>query len=88
SPYGHFITYYDYTLKQWVNRRDTVRQIIRKFNIKDNLVRKFYKCRKGKIWLATVKAGLGEWNKESGPHINYYQNIPGDKTTIGNNNIY
>ncbi len=88
SPYGHFITYYDYTLKQWINRRDTVRQIIRKFNIKDNLVRKFYKCRKGKIWLATVKAGLGEWNKESGPHINYYQNIPGDKRTIGNNNVY
>lgn len=87
-PYGHFIAYYDYTTKKWINRRDTTESIIRKFNIKDNLVRKFYKSKNGTIWVATAKAGLGEWNKGKDPKIFYYHNIPGDNNTIGNNNIF
>lgn len=88
SPYGHFIAYYDYVLKQWVNRRDTTRNIIQRFNLKDNLVRKFYKSRNGAIWIATVKAGLGEWNKNSSGKIVYYHNIPGDPASLGNNHVY
>ena len=68
SPYGHFLTYYDFILQQWVSRQDSVRQIIKNFNIKDNLIRKFFKARNGKIWMATSKAGLGEWVKNSVSH--------------------
>lgn len=88
APYGHFLAYYDYTLKKWVNRRDSTETIIQKFNIKDNLIRKFYRSRNGTIWLATAKAGLGEWNKNKDLKIQYYQNIPGKPDAIGNNNIY
>lgn len=88
SPFGHFITYYDFTTQQWVSRQDSVRQIVKNFNIKDNLVRKFYKDSRGRIWVATVKFGLGEWINHSRPSINYYSNIPGDNTSISNNNIY
>jgi ligand-binding sensor domain-containing protein/two-component sensor histidine kinase len=87
-PFGHFVAYYDYVLNQWVHRRDTVRNILKEFNIKDNLVRKFYKSRDGTIWVATVKAGLGEWNRSKDPKIAYHYNIPGKKTSIGNDNIY
>ena len=59
SPYGHYLTYYDFTLQQWVSRQDSVRQIIKKFNIKDNLVRKFFKAANGKIWIATAKVWPG-----------------------------
>jgi len=85
-PYGHYIAYYDYTLNQWVHRRDTVRQILQKWNVKDNLVRKFFRSKDGTVWVATVKAGLGEWRK--GQQIEYYCNIPGDNTTIRSDNIY
>ncbi|MBC7850551.1 MAG: histidine kinase [Chitinophagaceae bacterium] len=88
APYGHFISYYDYDLKQWVNRKDSVRQIIARFNIKDNLIRKFFKAKNGTIWIASAKAGLGEWRPNLNRPINYYSNIPGDGSTIGNNNIY
>lgn len=88
SPYGHYFTYYDFTLQQWVSRQDSVRQIVKKFNIKDNLVRKFFKAGNGKIWIATTKFGLGEWLNNSTPSLKYYYNIPGDNKSISNNNIY
>lgn len=88
SPYGHYITYYDFTLQQWVSRQDSIRQIIKKFNIKDNLVRKFFKAGNGKIWIATAKTGLGEWMTHSLPSIQYYYNVPGDNTSISNNHVY
>ena len=88
SPYGHYITYYDFTLQQWISRQDSIRQIIKKFNIKDNLVRKFFKASNGKIWIATAKTGLGEWINHSLPSIKYYYNVPGDNTTISNNHVY
>ncbi|MGZ8516862.1 MAG: sensor histidine kinase [Chitinophagaceae bacterium] len=88
SPYGHYLTYYDFTLQQWVSRQDSVRQIIKKFNLKDNLVRKFFRANNGKLWIATAKYGLGEWVKHSLPSIKYYYNVPGDETSISNNNVY
>ena len=88
SPYGHYLTYYDFTLQQWVSRQDSIKQIIKKFNIKDNLVRKFFKADNGKIWLATTKAGLGEWVRHSLPSIQYYYNIPGNDASISNNHVY
>ncbi|MEP7377503.1 MAG: two-component regulator propeller domain-containing protein, partial [Chitinophagaceae bacterium] len=88
SPYGHYLTYYDFTLQQWVSRLDSVRQIVKKFNIKDNLIRKFFKAANGKIWIATVKAGLGEWIKNSLPSLQYYYNMPGKDSVISTNHIY
>lgn len=88
SPYGHYLTYYDFALQQWVSRQDSIRQIIKNFNIKDNLIRKFFRTSSGKIWIATVKAGLGEWVKHSLPFIHYHTNIPGNDSSISNNHIY
>ena len=72
APYGHYLTYYDFTLQQWVTRLDSARQIVKNFNLKDNLIRKFFKAPDGKIWLATAKAGLGEWIKNPLPSVQYY----------------
>lgn len=84
-PFGHYIAYYDLFRKTWINRRDTSRNIIARLNIRDNLVRKFFKAANGQIWIATVKAGLGEW-KQSG--ITYYSHDPANNTSIGSNHIF
>jgi two-component sensor histidine kinase len=88
SPYGHYLAYYDFFMQQWVSRQDSIRQIIRKFNIRDNLIRKFYRSRNGTIWLATAKAGLGEWQRHSLPVIKYYNNMPGNDASITSNHVY
>ncbi|WP_336518310.1 sensor histidine kinase [Pollutibacter soli] len=87
-PYGHYLTYYDFTLKQWVNRQDSIRRIISRYNIRDNLLRKLYKTSDGKIWVATSKMGLGEWQRGVDPKFHYYINNPGDEKSISNNNVY
>jgi ligand-binding sensor domain-containing protein/two-component sensor histidine kinase len=88
SPYGHFLAYYDFLLHQWVSRQDSVRRIIRKYGIKDYLIRKLYKSSKGVIWLANTKAGLGEWDLRGGKQVKYYSNVPGRLESLGNNNVY
>jgi len=88
SPYGHYIAYYDLVEQRWVSRTDTVKKIISRFNLKDNLIRRFYKTSEGNIWLATGRFGLGEWIKHSLPQVNYLSNSPADASTIGNDNVY
>lgn len=88
SPYGHFLSYYDFTAKQWVSRLDSAKNIIRSFNIKDNLIHKLYKAPDGKIWLANTKEGLGEWTNNPTPKIVFYQNNPQQNTGISNNHVY
>jgi len=88
SPYGHYLAYYDFVLEQWVSRQDSIRQIIKKFNIKDNLIREFFKTSNGNIWMATTKSGLGEWARHSSPVVRYYNNIPGNDSSISNNHIF
>ncbi|MBC7829839.1 MAG: histidine kinase [Chitinophagaceae bacterium] len=88
SPYGHYLAYYDLTEKKWTSRMDSVQNIISNFNIKDNLIRKIYKTSSGKIWLATVKEGLGEWVKNSKPRIKYYKNDPFQKEVLSNNHVF
>ena len=88
SPYGHFLAYYDLVDKKWISRLDTIQNIIPTFNIKDNLIRKFYKSSTGKIWLANVKEGLGEWVKNSKPKIKYYKNDPIRNDVLSNNHVY
>ena len=88
SPYGHYLAYYDFVLEQWVSRQDSIRQIIKKFNIRDNLIREFFKTSNGNIWMATTKSGLGEWARHSSPVVRYYNNIPGNDSSISNNHIF
>jgi ligand-binding sensor domain-containing protein/anti-sigma regulatory factor (Ser/Thr protein kinase) len=88
SPYGHFIAYYDLVDKKWVSREDTAMKIIDRFNLRDNLVRKFYKTSKGQIWLATAKLGLGKWVTNSLPNVSYLVNDPGKPDGISNNDVF
>jgi len=88
SPYGHYLAYYDLTEKKWVSRLDSVQNIIRRFNLKDNLIRKIYKTSSGSIWLATVKEGLGKWVNHPTPKITYYKNDPGQKEGLSNNHVF
>jgi two-component sensor histidine kinase len=88
SPYGHFLAYYDLDKKHWVSRLDTTMKIRERFNITDNLIRKFYKTSSGKIWLANTKHGLGEWVTNSLPRINYHFNDPERDDGISNNHVY
>ena len=88
SPYGHFLAYYDLVEKKWVSRLDTTQNIIKNFNLQDNLIRKIYKTSSGKIWFATVVAGLGEWVKNSRPKLRYYTNNPSQQGGLSNNHIF
>lgn len=88
SPYGHYIAYYDLVAQRWVSRTDTVKKIIQRFNLKDNLIRRFYKTRGGDLWLATGKLGLGDWERAPSPRVSHLFNNPEDNTTIGNDNVY
>jgi ligand-binding sensor domain-containing protein len=88
SPYGHYITYYDLVQKQWTSRVDSVKKIVTRFNLKDNLIRKFYRSSDGHIWLATAKYGLGDWQQHTTPLINHLCNNPKVGKTISNDNVY
>lgn len=88
SPYGHFLAYYDLKQKSWISRLDYELNILQRFNITDNLVRKLIKARDGTVWLATVKSGLGEWKRRPLSPINYFSSRPGDPFSLSSNNIY
>ena len=64
------------------------KMIIESLNIQDNLIRKIYKTPSGKIWFATVVAGLGEWIKNSKPKIKYYNNDPTKQGVLSNNHVF
>ena len=86
SPYGHYLTYYDLAESKWVSRADSVKKILKKFNIKDNLVRKLYKDKKNNLWLATAKHGLGTWKPENAAR--YYQNDLQSNSSLTCNDIF
>lgn len=88
SPYGHYIAYYDLIEKKWISRTDSTKKIVRRFNLKDNLIRKFYKTSNGNLYLATGKYGLGCWHKFALPKVNHLCNNPTIKETISNDNVY
>ena len=88
SPYGHFLAYYDFNANKWVSRTDTVKKILQQFNLKDNLIRKFYRTRSNQLWLATGKMGLAEWTSHSLPTLRFSVNDPSVSGTISNNNVF
>lgn len=87
SPYGHYMTYYDLTDRKWISRVDSVKKIVRNLNIKDNLIKKFYKDKKGGLWLATERFGLGDWQQGTTP-IKYFTNDVGNNSSISSNDVY
>jgi len=86
-PYGHFLAYYDLTKQEWVSRLDSI-NIVQQFNLKDNLIRKFYKAANGSIWMATAKQGLGKWTKNSLPKVAYLAHNPAAASSLSNNDVY
>ena len=86
-PYGHFLAYYDLQKKRWVSRLDSL-NILEKFNLKDNLIRKLYQTKNGAVWMATGKEGLAAWTHNSLPKATYFKHNPKDPFSISNNNVY
>ncbi len=87
-PYGHFLVYYDFTEQRWVSRLDSTRQILKQYNLKDNLIRKIHRASNGMIWMATAKDGLGEWDFQNNQPAVFYRNDPAAKKTFSNNHVY
>ena len=88
SPYGHYLAYYDLIEERWISRTDTAKNIIERFNLQDNLIRKFYKSRDGTIWLAMAKYGLGEWHEGMNHFTKYRRNDPSADNSISNDNVF
>ncbi|MDF2193618.1 sensor histidine kinase [Paraflavitalea sp. CAU 1676] len=89
APYGHFITYYDLTDKRWVSRHDTVRNIIDSFRLGDNnLIRKIYKGRNGRLWLTSVSDGLGMNERNNIPAFRFFSNDSGSPEGISSNHVF
>jgi ligand-binding sensor domain-containing protein/two-component sensor histidine kinase len=88
APYGHFIAYYDLVDSKWVSRRDTVKNIIQRFPLTDNLIRKLYKTRDGQFWMTTVMKGLGMSSTHTYPKMQYFSSNPGKPGFITNDNVY
>lgn len=88
APYGHYITYYDLVDKKWISGTGSTRMLVTRLNVRDNLIRKFYRTKSGSLYLATAKYGLGHWQKLEVPKVNHLCNNPTVNTTISNDNVY
>jgi signal transduction histidine kinase/ligand-binding sensor domain-containing protein len=87
SPFGHFLAYYDLREQKWVSRSDTVKKILRRFDIRDNLIGKLYADKNGNTWLATYKAGLGNWKGGGALPIKYYSNDIKNKYSLSSDHV-
>jgi signal transduction histidine kinase/ligand-binding sensor domain-containing protein len=87
SPYGHFLSYYDLGKKKWVSRLDSM-NIVRRFNLKDNLIRKLYRTRSGELWMATARQGLALWEHHSQPKARFFNHDPANSSSIANNDVF
>jgi ligand-binding sensor domain-containing protein len=88
SPYGHYLAYYDLEEQKWISRLDTVRNIITRYNIRDNLIHKLYRSPSGKIWLAAANEGLGEWLTTRKTGSIFYTNDPARNEGLSNNHVF
>lgn len=88
SPFGHFLAYYDLREQRWISRSDTTKNILSRFDIRDNLIGKLYADQGGHTWLATYKAGLGNWagGRASLP-IKYYSNEVKNKYSLSSDHV-
>ena len=88
SPYGHYLAYYDLVDKRWISRTDSTKKIISTYNLKDNLVRKIYKDHNGRVCLATMRLGLGLWQKKASPFVQYTSNDGESEKSISSDNVF
>ncbi len=88
SPYGHFIAYYDLADRKWVSRADSAKNILSRFNVSDNLIRRIYKRRDGGIMMATRKFGLAVAPQAASPVFIYSQTNPTKPNSISDDNVY
>jgi ligand-binding sensor domain-containing protein/two-component sensor histidine kinase len=87
APYGHFFTFYDFTEQRWISRRDSVKKILTRYDIHDNLIRKIVKTNDGRLWFANAKTGLLFLHKNTTGNTSYINN-PTQKNSISNNNVF
>jgi signal transduction histidine kinase/ligand-binding sensor domain-containing protein len=89
APYGHFLAYYDLVEKRWISRRDSLKNVITRFNLQDNnLIRKLYKANDGRLWLTTTKHGLAVRSIKDSLTMQYHfsgSSKPGD---MASDNVY
>lgn len=89
APYGHFLAYYDLVEQRWISRLDSSKNVIDRFKLGDNnLIRKVYKTREGRLWLTTVTHGLGMRVKKDEPPVQFFYNDPATPGGISSNNVY
>lgn len=89
APYGHFIAYYDLVDKRWISRHDSLKNVIDRFKLGgNNLIRKVYKTRDGRLWLTTVTVGLGMRSKKDDPGIQFFKNDPAVPGSISSNHVF
>ncbi|MBC7936999.1 MAG: histidine kinase [Rhizobacter sp.] len=86
-PYGHYFAYYDLTDKKWISRKDTVKQLLKRYDLSDNLIRKIVKTSDGNLWLANAKHGLIMLDKNGGGNTTF-MNDPSLRASISNNNVF
>lgn len=88
SPYGHYLTYYDLTDQRWLSETSHRKELIKTFNLKDNLIRKLYKTKDGKIWVGTRMHGLGNWSPQESSGIKYLANNNSNGVRINTDDVF
>lgn len=89
TPLGHFVTYYDLVTQRWVSRQDEPATITNRFNLgNNNLVRKAFRSRDGRLWLATVSGGLGMDMLKDTLSFRFFSNNGGEAGRISSNYVY
>lgn len=87
-PYGHYLSYYDLVEKRWISRMDSVKRILEKYGMRDNLIRKVYRTETGEVWLAQAKSGLGKWKGSDFSRVTNFTNDPSSIHSISNNHVF
>ena len=89
SPYGHHFTCYDLVEKKWVCKIGCAKvDSIEQFTKGDDQIRKLYKDKRGSLWLATQKLGLGNCGRQSAGPIKYQGYDLSNNSSISNNDVY
>lgn len=89
APYGHYLAYYDLVEQRWISRRDSLKNVIKRFNLQDNnLIRKLYKARDGRLWFTTTKHGLAVRALSDSPAVQYYFSGTSQPGDVASDHVY
>lgn len=87
SPYGRYLTYYDFDSKTWVSGKLVETKFSAPQGIKDSYIRKIYKDG-SMLWLATNKNGLAVADGKLGNPLRYFNNETNEKDGLGSNHVF